>query len=229
MQSADAKAVMERAKDILMDKGGVFWSNASIQDWMNESVRLYMQLKPENFARQYAFTVDQESATQSLPDSVMVFIRALRNTNGPAVTRAELDEIAALDRRWMDRKSRFVVNYCYNPEASLRTFQIYPRPTARDASLELSCVFEPEPCDVFLADGKPNPASRVTTIPVMDVGSVVDFVLGRAHQQQHEAESKMVADMYFRSFFTKLGMPKEAELFLDRGRRPFSKTTGGAE
>jgi hypothetical protein len=188
----NAGAVMSRARTILQDGGAVRWPLAELANWLSDGMREIVNRKPSEGAQSVVLTMAQ-GTKQTLPDTYLSLIRAVRNVTGVtpnfigglAVTPIVREILDTQSPNWHDPAlvvQRLQVRHIIADPLDQRTFYVYP---GNLGTGKLECIVSVIPLPVTITGGDdPEDIASYNSLTLamnqIYQTALLDFVLYRA-------------------------------------------------
>lgn len=223
--------IVRRAEKILNDEGGVRWTRLELQDWINDSYKEIVLIRPD--ANSQTATVTLAAGTrQKLGDAGSInlatalrVLDVVRNMAATSTKRA----IRFIDRRILDdqlpawhaeTQSVNIVHWMMDPRTP-KEFLVYP-PATTLAQVELA--YSSVPASHAIASGALDPTAGDTTVINIDdiyANVMLDYVLYRAYSKDAEyAANSQRSINHLNAFNAALG----AKTTMDAATSPASVT-----
>lgn len=188
-----AATVMTRASTILQDAGAIRWTPPELRDWLNESLRAIVAIKPNAKSGNVVLTL-AAGTKQDLPEQYTILSRVIRNVgqapgNAPGNSVRVLASREILDSQipnWHALTAVPEVSYVWTDLMALRDFWVAP---PNNGSGRVEATVGMIPTDVPAPTNPLNISSYTTDVDLPDIYQpiILDFILFRAFSKDSDA------------------------------------------
>lgn len=208
--------IIRRAEKILNDEGGVRWTRLELQDWINDSYKEIVLIRPDANSQTATVTLAVgvrqklgDAGSINLPNALRV-LDVVRNMAATSNKRA----VRFIDRRilddqapaWSAETSSVNVAHWMFDIRTPKEFLVYP-PATSLAQVEIA--YSSVPTAHALTAGQLDPAGADTTVILLDdiyANVMLDYLLMRAYSKDADyAANGQRAINHANSFNTALG------------------------
>tara|TARA_R100000278_G_scaffold123163_2_gene111614 strand:+ start:4546 stop:5262 length:717 start_codon:yes stop_codon:yes gene_type:complete len=213
--------IIDRARYVLQDSSGVRWTDAELLDYINDSQREIVNIKPEATAT-HANVLLAAGTEQTLPSGGLRLIKITRNMSGSAadatgsksIRIVEEDLLNSIEPDWHDptvtgasAHGSVIKNYIFDGDDP-KKFYVYPG-VKSGSSAYVELIYSKLPT---------NLSAVSSTIDIEDTygNAILNFVLYRSYLKDAEyAGNQQRAGSHYQLFLNSLGAGGSAEAFLD--------------
>lgn len=204
MGSITGTNIVDRARRVLQDQasGGTRWLDAEMLDWLNDSQREIVILKPE--ASSVVTDVTLAAGTkQTIPATGVRLLSVIRNTGGKSIRRVDRNVMDSENPDWhTDTANNTVDHYIFDEDAPT-VFYVYPPQSGTPGQIEIN--YSASPTDL-------SALGDTIYLPDVYANAMLDYVLYRAYMKDTEyAGNLQRASSHYNAFFTSLGQKTQAD------------------
>lgn len=211
--AVDAKQVIRRVVDILVDVGSIAWKVDELVRWLNDGQRELVILRPDATA-DIVQIVLVAGVRQQLPATAVKLLDIPNNTDGQMlpirqIERRELDEVLP---GWRASAAAGVIKHFMHDPRLPRAFEVYP-PAVAGTKVDAEVSKLPIDVAVPAAGGTWNDVAGAIGVPDIHQSALVDYVLSRAYAKASSfAGNAARAQAHYAAFANSLGADVSASL-----------------
>lgn len=211
--------IVKRAQTILQDTTAVRWPLAELQNWLNDSYKEIVMLRPDANANSATVTLTagarqkcHDTASVNLPNLLRV-LDVVRNMHASSDKRAirRTDRKILDDQRptwYTDTASYSIQHYIYD-DRNPHEFMVYP-PAQNGATVEI--VYSSVPTAHALSDSELTNSTATIHVDDIYANAIVDYILYRAYSKDAEyAANGARAQSHYAAFSGALGAKTTAD------------------
>lgn len=216
MATAKVVDLISRAQTLLQDTTSVRWPAPELQNYVNDSYREIVNLRPDSNTEVGEFTC-VEGARQVLTDTFASALRVIEVIRNTAATSAK-GAVRIVNRRMLDDQRRNwyaetptvnIQHYMFDARLP-KEFLVYP-PAAAEARLEV--IYASVPLAHTLTEAQLVNAATTEVIRIDDsyFNAMLDYVLYRAYSKDAEyTANAQRAVAHYQAFQSALGVSAQA-------------------
>jgi hypothetical protein len=215
-----AQSILERATDLLQDKGSIRWTMGELVRWLNDAQRTVIKLRPDSMNVTATMTL-ATGPRQDLDDAsfVLLPVKLVEITRNVAATSKKkavrLVERSILDAHepgWYSLPSTVnIQHYTFDPRDP-KTFYSYP-PATTLAQLEVKYSAYPSDIDAPADNALYGDVTGDISLPDIYADDLLNIVMFRAYSKDAEFSDKAaLAANYLTLVTASLGAEIQATL-----------------
>lgn len=206
MGSITGTEIADRARVVLQDttSGGVRWLDAELLDWINDSQREIVLVKPE--ASSVITNITCVTGTkQNIPSDGIRLLSVIRNVGGKSVRLVNRAIMDSENPDWHNVTASATTDHFIYDEDAPTVFYVYPpQPASGQGDLEIN--YSQSPTDLSVL-------GDTIYLPDIYANAMLDYVLYRAYSKDTEyAGNQNRAATHYNMFATSLGIKTQGEV-----------------
>ncbi len=220
MATVTVVSLINRAQTILQDTSdpGVRWPVLELQDWLNDSYREIINIRPDANSESGAFTCaagTRQVLTTQFANAIRLLdvVRNLAETSArKAIRHIDRDILDDQRRTWHAEAGSVDIEYFMFDPRLPREFLVYP-PASTAAQVEV--VYSSVPTNHTLTEAQLTSAPSSETIKIIDsyANAMLDYMLYRAYSKDAEyAANAQRALAHFTAMQNALGVKTQSDV-----------------
>jgi hypothetical protein len=210
--------LIERVRTILQDTTSIRWTKEELTNWLNDSYREIINIRPDANSVSATFTCAQNSTRQSLVTGTLSpavspirLLDVTRNiTSGRAIRHVQREPLDDTRRAWHKETGPEIEHFMFDPRLP-REFFVYPAPSGASHQIEVVISSVPAGHTYNSSTG----AWSAANYELIDsfANASLDYVLYRAYSKDAEyAANAQRAVAHFQAMQNALGLKTQSDI-----------------